>query len=143
MNTAGNFLLPDYTLAIECLVFLIVLGVLSRVALPRLRRATEERQQQVDDAQRTIAQAATTRETALDDAHRITTAAHAKARDIINRGRAHHDALVAEGIRKGREEYEWRAGRARRETARGTAPAHPSPPANRLSVVAHPAGPRR
>lgn len=118
MNTAGNFLLPDATLVIECFVFLIVLGVLSRAALPRLRALTEDRQQQLDDAQQTITEASAAREAAHRDAHMITTSAHRQARDIINRAQARHDELLADGRRRGREEYEWMAGRTRREAER-------------------------
>jgi F0F1-type ATP synthase membrane subunit b/b' len=118
MSTAGNFLLPDTTLVIECLVFLIVLGALSRAALPKLRIAADERQRQLDEAQRTIAAAAAARDTARHDARSITLAAHRQARDILNRAQAQHDELVAAGRRAGREEYEWMSGRARREAAR-------------------------
>jgi F0F1-type ATP synthase membrane subunit b/b' len=123
MSTEGNFLLPDVTLVIECAVFLIVLWALSRVALPRLRAAVDARQRQLDEATRTIEQATAVRETADREARTITTAAHRQARSILDRAREEHARLIADGMRKGREEYEWTSQRARREAARSRASA--------------------
>jgi F0F1-type ATP synthase membrane subunit b/b' len=135
MTTARDFLLPDATLVIECLVFVIVLSILSRAALPRLRTAVDQRQHELDNAQLTIAEAAAAREAAHRDARAITTSAHREARNIINRAQAHHDDLVADGMRKGREEYEWMAGRTQREAARTTDPPSTTSRNDRTSVV--------
>lgn len=115
MSTAGDFLLPDATLVVECVVFAIVLAVLSRAALPRLRAAADQREQQLAEAAETIADAAGLLAVAMDEAHLITTEARREAREILDRARARHDELVNEGRRKGREEYEWMAGRIQRE----------------------------
>lgn len=118
MSTAGSFLLPDATLVVECVVFAIVLVVLSRAALPRLRMAADQRQRELVEAAETIADATDVTAAAMDEAHLITTEARREAREILDRAQARHDELVDEGRRKGREEYEWMSARIQREANR-------------------------
>jgi F0F1-type ATP synthase membrane subunit b/b' len=118
MSSAGEFLLPGPTLIVECLVFAVVLCVLSRFALPRLRVALELHHERLAIVDLAAAEALARRDAALAEAQTITEFARSEACRIIDRAHARHDELVAEGRRAGRAEYEWMAGRLRREQER-------------------------
>jgi F-type H+-transporting ATPase subunit b len=103
----GPALMPDATLLGELAVFLIVLAVVSRYVLPRLYAVILQRQKQVADrlaeadaaenrARAAEAQAAARLQDAFQRARKITDGAYEQ-----------RDWLISEGMRKGREEYEW------------------------------------
>ncbi|HVT21527.1 MAG TPA: hypothetical protein VHE57_09090 [Mycobacteriales bacterium] len=121
MSSAGDFLLPGPTLIVECVVFAVVLFVLSRSALPRLRTALEQHQDRLASADRAAAEALARRDAALSEAQTITEFARTEACRILDRAHARHDEIVAEGRRAGRAEYEWMAARFRREQQRAAA----------------------
>ena len=118
MSSAGDFLLPGPTLIVECVVFAVVVYALSRSALPRLRTAIEQHHERLANADIAAAEALVRRDAALSEAQSITEFARSEACRIIDRAHARHDELVAEGRRAGRAEYEWMAGRLRREQER-------------------------
>jgi F0F1-type ATP synthase membrane subunit b/b' len=115
----SGFLVPDpVTVVIECLVITIVLLCLGRVVLPRLREIVDDQQRQMLDSERAAEAADARRERANQEARSVTESARRQARQIIDRGHATHDRLVAEGRCKGREEYEWERNRTVRESDR-------------------------
>jgi len=104
---AGNFLLPNATALVEAGVFLIVLFVVARWVMPRLQATLDERRRLIDvnlAAAADASKAAAAREQRTEEVLRQ---ARREARVIIDRAYEHRDHLVAEGMRKGREEYEW------------------------------------
>jgi F-type H+-transporting ATPase subunit b len=107
----GNFLIPDATALVEAAVFLVVLFVVGRWVLPRLQEIVERRksgiERELGEASQALA-AARARETQAEDRLRE---ARLEARAILDRAREDRDYLIAQGIRKGREEYEWFSGR--------------------------------
>jgi F-type H+-transporting ATPase subunit b len=107
MDDFGVTLVPDATILVEVAVFLIVLTVVSRYVLPRIRSAVAERQRHVSE-QLTAAEKAEVRaRQAEQQAAAALGAARREARRIIEDAYERRDHLIKEGIRKGREEYEW------------------------------------
>jgi F-type H+-transporting ATPase subunit b len=114
----SNFLVPDATFVIELAAFTLVLFVVARFVLPRLHTAVEARQ---DEIRRGLAQAAEAErlEQAADaEAQGVLRAARHEAAETIEQARVMRDEMIAQGLRDGRAEYEWLAGRADREMAR-------------------------
>jgi F-type H+-transporting ATPase subunit b len=103
----NNFLLPDATALIEVVVFLVVLVVVSKFVLPRLHSLMAQRRREIDEALDAAAETEAEARARHDDAARTLRSAMRQARLIIDRAYERHDHLVAEGMRKGREEYEW------------------------------------
>ena len=107
MDDFGVTLVPDATILVEVAVFLIVLTVVSRYVLPRIRSAVAERQRHVSEQ---LAAAEKAEARAQQTEHQATAAlgaARREARRIIEDAYERRDHLIKEGIRKGREEYEW------------------------------------
>ena len=118
MSTASNFLVPDATIGIELIAFLIVLAVITKFVLPRLRAAVAERQEQVAASLAGAADADRRARSAKEQRREILAAARRDAREVTDQAYATRDYLIAEGKREGREEYVWLAGRSARESAR-------------------------
>ena len=103
----GPTLVPDATLLGELAVFLIVLAVISRYVLPRLYAVIAQRQQHVLDRLAAADAAESRARTAEAEAKARLRAALQQAREIIDEAYERRDWLISEGVRKGREEYEW------------------------------------
>jgi F-type H+-transporting ATPase subunit b len=107
MDDFGVTLVPDATILLEVAVFLIVLAVVSRWVLPRIAAAVAERQRHVSE-QLAAVDAAEARARALEQqADERLVAARLEARGIIDDAYERRDLLIREGMRKGREEYDW------------------------------------
>src|SRR3954469_10674261 len=104
---AGNFLLPNATALVEAGVFLIVLFVVARWVMPRVQATLDERRRLVDVELAAAADAKEAAATREQRAEEVLRQARREARVIIDRAYEHRDYLVAEGMRKGREEYDW------------------------------------
>lgn len=125
MDDFGVTLVPDATILLEVVVFLIVLAIVSRYVLPRIQAAIVERQQHVAD-RLAAAEAAETRALAAEAAAEAKLrAARQEARRIIDDAYGRRDHLIKEGMRKGREEYDWYT-RPRTDTPSIAAADHPS-----------------
>jgi len=103
----GNFLLPNATALVEAGVFLIVLFVIARWVMPRLRTILDDRKRHIDDQLGAAADATAAASSHERQAAEVLRQARREARVIIDRAYEHRDYLVAEGMRKGREEYDW------------------------------------
>lgn len=124
MDDFGVTLVPDATILLEVVVFLVVLAIVSRYVLPRIQAVIVERQRHVS-AGLAAAEAAETRaRVAEEKAETSLRAARQEARRIIDDAYERRDHLVKEGMRKGREEYDWYT-RDRRTsaTSKSTVPA--------------------
>jgi len=103
----GNFLVPDATALVEAAVFLIVLFVVSKWVLPRMQSTLNDRRRRIDDELGAAARAVAAAKRRDERAQELLRQARHEARIIIDQAHERHDFLVAEGKRKGREEYEW------------------------------------
>jgi F-type H+-transporting ATPase subunit b len=107
MDDFGVTLVPDATIVLEIAVFLIVLAVVSRFVLPRIQVAVSDRQRHGSE-QLAAAEAAEARAHAIEKrAAASLVAARLEARRIIDDAYERRELLVKEGMRKGREEYDW------------------------------------
>ncbi len=100
------FLIPNFTFVLELIAFLAVLYFFARVILPPLRRAMNEREQQIrnsidaaEQARRDGAEFAEKRREALE-------AARAEARQIVYQANESADQTREEGRQRGQAEYE-------------------------------------
>lgn len=107
---ASNFLIPNGTLIVEVVAFLIVLGVVARYVLPPLNKALEERQAEIrrslEAAEAAKAEADATRQQrqqildeARQQARELVAQANATAerlrQEAVERAQAEHDRIVA------------------------------------------------
>jgi F-type H+-transporting ATPase subunit b len=113
-----NFLVPDATLFIEVFAFNLVLFVVAKYVLPRLRTAVEARQVEIQRGLANAAEAEKLEQAAEVEAGLAVRHARHEAADITEKAREMRDAIIVEGRRDGRAQYEWLAGRADREMAR-------------------------
>jgi F-type H+-transporting ATPase subunit b len=98
---------PDATLLGELAVFLIVLAVVSRYVLPRLYAVIVQRQEQIAERLAAADAAEARARTVEADADARLRAARQQAREILDEAYERRDWLISEGVRKGREEYEY------------------------------------
>ncbi len=73
MIASSNFLIPNATLIVEIVAFLIVLGFLAKYVLPPLNKALEERQEQIRNALEAAERARAEAEETRADAPRSST----------------------------------------------------------------------
>jgi F-type H+-transporting ATPase subunit b len=103
---ASNFLVPNGTFVIEVVIFLIVLGLLAKYALPRINQVTEERQatirQALDDAEEARRRAEQTEveyRRALDEAR-------SQARQVVDEANRLGEELRSQARDRGDQEYQ-------------------------------------
>jgi F-type H+-transporting ATPase subunit b len=117
MTASSNFLIPNATLIVEVVAFLIVLGFLARYVLPILNKALEERQHQIgaaleaaEKARVEAAEAGEERQQTLDEARR-------QAQEIVAAANKAAERINAQAEERGRLEYERLVARADAEIA--------------------------
>ncbi|MGO9197314.1 MAG: F0F1 ATP synthase subunit B [Acidimicrobiales bacterium] len=100
------FLIPNFTFVLELVAFLAILYFFARVILPPLRRAMNEREQQIrnsieaaEEARREAAESLAQRREALE-------AARVEARQIVDQANEVAEQLRDEGRQRGQQEYE-------------------------------------
>src|SRR6202163_3895230 len=117
MIASNNFLIPNATLIVEVVAFLIVLGVIGRYVLPVLNKTLEERQEQIrtpleaaEKARIEAAEASAQRQETLDEARR-------QAREIVAQANKAAERISAQAEERGRQEYDRLVSRAEAEIA--------------------------
>ena len=102
----SNFLVPNGTLIVEVIAFLVVLLFLGRYVLPWLNRQLEQRQEEIrsslEAAEQARAEAAETerqRQGILDEARQ-------RAREIVSQANRVAENTAAEAQGRGQQEYE-------------------------------------
>ncbi|HLN42178.1 MAG TPA: F0F1 ATP synthase subunit B [Acidimicrobiales bacterium] len=117
MIASSNFLIPNATLIVEVVAFLIVLGFVAKVVLPPLNKALGERQEQIrtaldaaETARVEAAEADAKRQETLDEARR-------QAREMIAQANKAAERVAAQAEERGRIEYERLVARAEAEIA--------------------------
>src|ERR1700733_829942 len=98
MTASSNFLIPNATLIVEVVAFLIVLGFLAKYVLPVLNKTLGERQEQIGTALE-AAEADVQRQETLDEARR-------QAREIVAAANKAAERINAGAEERGRLEYE-------------------------------------
>src|SRR5579875_80525 len=106
MLASSNFLIPNRTLIVVVIAFLIVLFVLWRYVLPVLNKALEVRQEQIrqslqaaDAARREADETRAQRQGILDEARR-------QAREIVAQANATAEQVKADAAARGQAEYD-------------------------------------
>jgi F-type H+-transporting ATPase subunit b len=102
--TASNFLIPNGTIIVELIAFLIVLFVLAKYVLPPLNRAIVTRQEQIR-GELAAAEEARADATAADGErrHELEQARH-QARQIVDQAKHTAEQVQAEAAQRGRTE---------------------------------------
>jgi F-type H+-transporting ATPase subunit b len=103
---SSNFLVPNGTLIVEVIAFLVILAVIGKYVVPMLNRVLSERQEQI----RSSLEAADAARAEAQDTHvqrqGILDEARAQAREIVTQASRTADRLKSEGEERGRQEYE-------------------------------------
>ena len=116
-SAAGNFLIPNMTLVVELLAFVIVLAVLWRYVVPPVQQAMSARQETArklvrdsEEARQLLEKAQTAYKTAMADARhqaaRLRAQAEQQRREIVEGASTAAEAGVAEIISRGRAQVE-------------------------------------
>ncbi|MHB8329321.1 MAG: F0F1 ATP synthase subunit B [Acidimicrobiales bacterium] len=103
---SSNFLVPNGTLFVEIVAFLVVLFVIGRYVLPVLNKTLEERQEQIrsaleaaDAARAEADETRAQRNVVLDEARQ-------QAREIVAQANANAERVRADATGRGQQEYE-------------------------------------
>ena len=116
-SAAGNFLIPNMTLVVELLAFVIVLAVLWRYVVPPVQQAMSARQETArklvrdsEEARQLLEKAQTAYKTAMADARhqaaRLRAQAEQQRREIVEGASTAAEAGVAEIISRGQAQVE-------------------------------------
>jgi F-type H+-transporting ATPase subunit b len=108
----SNFLIPNSTLIVELVAFLIVLGVISKYVLPVLKKALDDRAALIgsqlaaaDEAKADASAADVERQSALEDARH-------QAREIVAQANRTAEQVRTDAQTNGQSEYERIVGNA-------------------------------
>jgi F-type H+-transporting ATPase subunit b len=106
MIASSNFLVPNGTLIVEIVAFLIVLFVIRKYVLPPINKALEDRREQIrasleaaDAARAEADESRAQRQVIIDEARQ-------QARDIVAAANTTADRVRAEATERGQQEYE-------------------------------------
>jgi F-type H+-transporting ATPase subunit b len=106
MIASSNFLVPNATLVVEVVAFLVVLWFLGRYVLPVVNKQLEARQEEIrtaleaaETARTEAAEASAQNQEAIDEARR-------QAREIIAQANKSAERIAAQAEERGRQEYE-------------------------------------
>ena len=115
MFADSNFLIPNATLIVELIAFLIVLGFIGKVVLPRLNEALDQRASQIksqmdaaDEAKAGASAADEERRRALEDARQ-------QAREIVAQANRTAEQVKSDSQANAQSEYERIVGSAEAE----------------------------
>ena len=106
MIASSNFLIPNATLIVEIVAFLIVLFVIGKYVLPPLNRTLEERQQQI---RASLAQAEEARAEADEtraQRQQILDEARQQAREMVAQANATAERLRTEAFDRAQQEHD-------------------------------------
>jgi F-type H+-transporting ATPase subunit b len=103
---SSNFLVPNGTLIIEVIAFLLLLAFIGRKVLPPLNKALEERQEEI----RTALEAAEAAKAEADETHAqrqgILDEARTRAREIVAQANKVAEEVAAQSEERGQQEYD-------------------------------------
>src|ERR1700722_3538650 len=102
----SNFLIPNGTLIVEIVAFLIVLYFLGRKVLPIVNKAIEERQEQIRESLEAAEKARQEADETRAQRQSILDEARQQAREIVSQANRTADQTRADGQTRGQQEYE-------------------------------------
>ena len=117
MMASSNFLVPNATLIVEVVAFLIVLGFIWRYVLPYLNKALEERQEQIRTALEAAEAARAEADETRGQRERILDEARQQAREAVAQANRTAQRIVAEGEERGQREHDRMVASAEAEIA--------------------------
>jgi F-type H+-transporting ATPase subunit b len=103
---ASNFLVPNGTLIVEIIAFLIVLGVIAWKVVPVLNKALEDRQSQIRASLEAAEAARAEADARRREREQILEEARAQAREIVAQANATAERLREEAQRRAQEEHD-------------------------------------
>jgi F-type H+-transporting ATPase subunit b len=106
MIASSNFLIPNGTLIVVIIVFLIVLWVIGRKVLPILNKAMAERQKQISESLEAADKARQEADETRAERQQILEEARQQAREIVASANRTADQSRADGQERGQQEYE-------------------------------------
>jgi F-type H+-transporting ATPase subunit b len=117
MMASSNFLVPNATLIVEVVAFLIVLGFLWRYVLPPVNKAIEQRQEQIRSALEAAEDAKVEAEETRAQREGILEEARQQARESVAQANKTAQRIVAEAEERGQREHDRLVGGAEAEIA--------------------------
>lgn len=114
---SSNFLVPNATLIVEIVAFLIVLLVIGRYVLPLLNEKLEERQEEIRKSLEVADLAKAEAEETRAQRDGILADARQQARDIVAKANRSAEQLKEESITRGEQEFERLVASSRAEIA--------------------------
>ena len=104
--TGSIFLIPNATLVVEVVAFLVVLGILSRKVLPVVNKALEDRQEQIRQSLEAAEQAKAEADETRAQRQGILEEARQQARQIVAQANTSAERSRADAAERGQQEYE-------------------------------------
>ncbi len=106
MIASSNFLVPNGTLIVEIIAFLIVLFVIGKYVLPPLNRTLEERQEQIRASLAAAEDARAEADETRAQRHQILDEARQQAREMVAQANATAERLRAEAVDRAQQEHD-------------------------------------
>jgi F-type H+-transporting ATPase subunit b len=103
---SSNFLVPNGTLIVEVIAFLVVLGFMAKYVLPFVNKALEERQEQIRTALEAAERAKAEADETRAERHDILEQARQQAREIVANANTTAERVRGEAVQRGQQEYE-------------------------------------
>jgi F-type H+-transporting ATPase subunit b len=103
---ASNFLVPNATLIVEAIAFLIVLFVIGRYVLPFVSKMLEERQQQIEESLSAAELARAEADETRAQRQTILAEAREQAREIVASANTTAERVRAEADERAQHEYD-------------------------------------
>ena len=117
MFASSNFLIPNATLIVEIVAFLLVLWFIRRVVLPPVNKALDERREQIRSALEQADAARAEADESRAQRQAILDEARTQARDILAQANKTSERSRAEAQERGQAEYERLVASAEQEIA--------------------------
>jgi F-type H+-transporting ATPase subunit b len=114
---ASIFLLPNATFFVELAVFLILVWVFVKYAIPPINKAVADRQELIRTSLEAADQAKKDAEAADDERHKLLEAARGQARDIVASAQQTAEQVRADAATRATAEYDRIVGAAAHDVA--------------------------
>jgi F-type H+-transporting ATPase subunit b len=102
----SNFLIPNGTLIVELVMFIIVLGVVAKFILPPLQKAMSDREATIRESAQASDEGRSEAERLESERHALLEAAHVQAREIIEVAAREVEELREDAQHRGQAEFE-------------------------------------
>jgi F-type H+-transporting ATPase subunit b len=106
MTGSSNFLIPNFTLVVELVAFLIVLAVMAKYILPPVNKALRDRQAAIAAEMQAADSAKAEAEAADEDRRAALEHARQQARDILEQAGRTAERVGADALARGQSEYD-------------------------------------